>query len=65
MTSITWEPVEWEDIEKGDRIAPLASWTLDVIEVHEGGAVEAVNLDTGRSIVLLTPFHNIRRCVLS
>jgi hypothetical protein len=61
--NVRWEPVDWADIRKGDRIAPLASWTLDVIEVHEGGAVEAVNLDTGRPIVLLTPFHHIHRCV--
>lgn len=61
--TVRWEPVEWPDIVKGDRIAPLASWTLDVIEVHEGGAVEAVNLDTGRAIVFLTPFEHVHRLV--
>ena len=35
--TVRWEPVAWADIRPGDRIAPLASWTLDVVAVAVEG----------------------------
>ena len=52
--NISWEPIEWEDIKAGDRIAPLASWTLDIVHVSDG-VVYAKNLDNGEIITLRTP----------
>lgn len=45
---VRWEPCDWREVKAGDRVAPLSTWTLDVIEVNEDGSWEALNFDTGR-----------------
>lgn len=42
---IRWVPVDPTDVKAGDRIAPLASWTLDVLAVGTDEWV-VVNHDT-------------------
>jgi hypothetical protein len=61
--NVRWEPVAWEDIKAGDRIAPLASWTLDIVHVADG-VVYAKNLDNGSIITLRTPLKGCHRLVI-
>jgi outer membrane protein assembly factor BamB len=60
--TVRWEPVDWEDIVVGDRIAPLASWSLDVVAVADGN-VYALNLDTGHITTFRTPLQGVHRLV--
>lgn len=48
---ITWEPCEAADVTAGQRVAPLATWTLDVLIVDADGTWVCRNLDTRRLTV--------------
>lgn len=52
---ITWEPCDWREVRAGDRVAPLASWTIDVLAIGADGSWIAVNLDRPREV---TTFDN-------
>lgn len=50
-SSIEWVPILPEAVRPGDRIAPLASWTLTVLAIGVVGGLQVwvcVNHDTGR-----------------
>lgn len=59
----TWEPVDPADVKPGDRVAPLATWTLDVLEIR-GDVWKCLNNDTGGTTwVVGSRFKNLYRLV--
>lgn len=61
-----WEAVLAADVRPGDRVAPLSTWTLDVVAVdRRDGAWIAKNHDTHRIERYPHPeqFTNLHRLV--
>jgi hypothetical protein len=62
---IDWVPCTAEEVLPGDRVAPLASWTLTVMAITSEGDWLCVNHDNGRISLHRGPhrYRNLYRLV--